>query len=141
MTKSKHHPVIKCDPKEDRTRQEFKHETDINVILARHGVLQQHNRPAQGAMVDYDMTLQDGIHAYRKAHAMWANVPAIVRKHFPSWGHVERGIADGVLEIKRGKIGIVAERKPAETAVPKSPQTPQDDKSKTPEPGKNAPVT
>lgn len=49
--------VIKCSEEEDKTRQEFKDEADVNKLLSRYGVNVPQLRPVYGE-VDTDIDLQ-----------------------------------------------------------------------------------
>lgn len=64
----------------DRTRQEFKEETDINVILSRFGVTGDiSTRALQYADVDYDMGPQEAHQAVREMRDAWVNLPTELR--------------------------------------------------------------
>lgn len=54
-----------CDPGEDRTRQEFKDESDTNWLLRRYGVNVPQVKPQYGE-VDMDIQYQDAVQAHQE---------------------------------------------------------------------------
>jgi len=58
-----------CTPEEDRTRQEFKDESDTNWLLRRYGVNVPQASVQYGKEVDFDVSYQDGVNAQREVLA------------------------------------------------------------------------
>lgn len=65
---------IACDPAEDLTRQEFKDTTDVNNILARHGVPVA--QPLPYGEVDYDLDLTQAYASLATAREAIGRLPA-----------------------------------------------------------------
>lgn len=88
-----------CDPAENVTRQEFKAECDTATLLQRFGAGQAFPvRPAFFGEVDYDLNLQDAIHAMRAAQAAFERLPADLQRRYQGWGALADAIARG--EVK-----------------------------------------
>lgn len=107
-----------CPPEEDRTRQEFKEEADINVILRRAGAGGFEARPVSYGVQDLDLDLQGVYAAVEVAQEAWERLPGRLRKRYPSWAELlpalERGEAalvdpDGVVVDPPGKEPKVPE--------------------------------
>lgn len=77
--------AIVCDPSEDRARQEFKEESDVNVILRRFGAGGFEARPVVYGVQDLDLDLQGVYMAAEAASAGWQRLPEAVRRRYPSW--------------------------------------------------------
>lgn len=58
-----------CPPDEDKTRQEFKDESDTNWLLRRYGVNVPQASVQYGKEVDFDVSYQDGVNAQREVLA------------------------------------------------------------------------
>lgn len=85
--------VIACDPAEDKARQEFKEDSDINVQMRRYGV----GHAFEVGSVDYDLDLQASIEAVNAAHDAWRRLPANVRDKWPSWDALQAAAESGEL--------------------------------------------
>nr|QJB18809.1 MAG: internal scaffolding protein [Microvirus sp.] len=99
--------VVVCDPSEDRARQEFKDECDVNVILRRFGAGGFEARPVVYGIQDTDLDLQGVYLAAEAAEAGWLRLPEKLRRRYPGWPEllaaVDRGEAslvdsDGVVQ-------------------------------------------
>lgn len=98
--------AIRFPVEEDRTRQEFAEETDVNVILRRFGAGGFESRPVSYGVQDMNLDLQGVYESVRFADEAWEKLPAHLRKKYPAWPELldamERGEAtlvdpDGVV--------------------------------------------
>lgn len=90
--------AISFDPTLDKTRQEFKDETDINVILKRFGIgAVPGHRPVYGE-VDHTLDLQGAFEARDAAIRMHQRLPAELQDQFPTWREVIAAAENGELE-------------------------------------------
>lgn len=89
---------------EDRTRQEFAKDADINVLLRRHGGIPAGRQPTYGPY-DFDLDMQDALEATRKAQEAFNNLAPDLRRRHPTWPSLIRALDNGSLVIKHGKIG------------------------------------
>lgn len=89
--------ALRCSPSEDRTRQEFKEECDVNVILRRVGAGGFEPRPVSYGLQNTDDELQGVFAAAVAARDAWLRLPASLRRRYPGWDEllsaVERGEA------------------------------------------------
>lgn len=83
--------AISFDPAEDKTRQEFKAESDINTLMKRYGADRAVQLPYGD--VDYDTDLRSAYAAAQDAQDVFQRLPLSVRKHFPSWYHLAQHLA------------------------------------------------
>jgi len=91
----------------DKTRQEDKDSTDINILLRRFGANVPQKRPVFGEQ-DFTLGLQDAIHAVEQAKTFWNRLPADIKSLFNDWREVLVAAEDGSLET------IVSEAKKKE---------------------------
>lgn len=70
---------------EDRTRQEFAEESDVNNILRRFGAGGFEMRPVMYGTQDTDADLQTVYMAASVAQDAWAKLPEPLRKRYPGW--------------------------------------------------------
>lgn len=94
---------IDIDPSEDQARQEFRADTDVDTILARHGGAAL--RPAQplagfGQVVDYDTDLGTALRMVAEAKAAYEAAPADIRKRFKSYGAFVEAVQDGRVAVR-----------------------------------------
>lgn len=68
----------------DMTRQEFKDDADINILLKRFGLNQQ-LRQMTFTEVNYDLDLQQAFAAIKEARAIASTVPDELREKYPNW--------------------------------------------------------
>lgn len=76
------------------TRQEFRDEADLNILLDRFGVNSQ-REPTYGATVDDSLDLQQALSAIQQARRIDALVPPELRTQFPDWKAVLNGTETG----------------------------------------------
>jgi hypothetical protein len=67
------------------TRQEFKDEADINVLLAKFGVDNMTRLPEYGKTIDYNLDLQQALTAIQEAKNANMQVPPELRSKYPDW--------------------------------------------------------
>lgn len=72
---------IKCTAEEDKARQEFKDEADINVLLRRYGAVPP-PKPLGGEW-DFDQDFQAGLNATRELAEGYAKLPRQLREAYP----------------------------------------------------------
>lgn len=84
---------LACTPEEDKARQEFKAEADINVLLRKYGAVPQ--RPLSYGEVDFDLDLHTAINAVSQASLGYASLPEHVRRKFPDLPSLFAAIANG----------------------------------------------
>lgn len=97
--------LLTCDHTKDKTRQEFKAESDVNTILKRHGALPPMREVTYGE-VDYDLNLQAGLNAMERARQAWGNLPLEIRQKYNNWDKVALALTKGELEFKDGKTQL-----------------------------------
>ena len=107
--------AVQCTEKEDRTRQEFAKDADINLLLKRFGVNLPVRQPEYG-VVDFDLDLQGAYRAVAEARAGYGQLPAHLRERYPSWEAIVRAIEAGE-EISRTPPVEPAGSPPAEAAA------------------------
>lgn len=86
--------AIQCTEKEDRARQEFAKDADINLLLKRFGLNLPVRHPEYG-VVDFDLDLQGAYRAVAEARAGYDQLPAHLRERYPSWEAIVRAIEAG----------------------------------------------
>lgn len=100
---------------EDRTRQEFANEADINVMMRKFGVNAFASRgvPKWGHEVDYDVDLQqalNGIEEARRIHErIQGKLEPELQDRFPTWESLYTGLVDGSFKAALDEV-----RKPPE---------------------------
>lgn len=85
---------IDCSKDPGPTRQEFKDEADINVLLSKFGVNQQ-SRPLQFGEQDFTMDLQQAIIAVDESRNAYTRLSPDIQEAFPSWQKFVNGLATG----------------------------------------------
>lgn len=92
---------LDCRSDIDRTRQEYKRESDINYILSRFGIsgggLPQKS-PIWGE-TDYTLDLQQAFASIHAARDAWTNLPDDLRQRYPNWQTLLRALFTGDLKI------------------------------------------
>lgn len=113
--------VIECNAREGRTRQEFKNETDINVIMKRYANTGELPRftPTRSGEIDYDITLQEAIHTIRDVQNAWNQIPVPIATRYPHWLQLANGIRTG--EVIYNKETKSLTLKPKDTILPPPP--------------------
>lgn len=115
MTQDRIH-AISFPLDEDRTRQEFAKDADINVLLRRHGGIPAGRQPTFGPY-DFDLDMLDAIEFTRAAAEAFERLAPDLRRRHPTWASIIRAVDDGRLVIKDGKIGP-PEKPPAPDPAP-----------------------
>lgn len=88
--------VVYMNPKDDRTRQEFKKESDANNLLQRFGASSLIGlRQPMYLEIDYDLDLQGAKAAVREAKEAFNRLPADLKRKYPTWPHVMNAIQRG----------------------------------------------
>ena len=97
----------------DRTRQEFKQETDINVILSRFNpAIGLPQRAVTYGEQDFTIDLQQAHIAISDAQKTWMHLPKHLRIKYPNWqkmldamhrGDLKKDLEDHQLELARRK--------------------------------------
>lgn len=77
------------------TRQEFKDEADLNILLARFGVNAQQRPMTWGQEIDWNTDLQQALNAISEARQAEFNVPPELQSKYPTWRHVLNGAETG----------------------------------------------
>lgn len=78
------------------TRQEFKDEADLNILLARFGVTGDNQRQMTwGQEIDYNMDLQAALALIEEAKRVEGTIPPELRQKYPTWRHMVSGIESG----------------------------------------------
>lgn len=110
--------VVSCPPEEDRTRQEFYHDSLVSTILQRSGVPQ--GVPFLAADVDFDIDLTAAYGATARAQEAFLSLPADVVERFRSFDRLVAAMAAG--EVSLTAPGEPVSGEPA--AVPASVSAP-----------------
>lgn len=87
------HPTLDCTDSEDMTRQEWKHEADINTIVNRFGLTGQIalRQPVFGER-DFDLDLHTGYLAQAEAQRGFLSLPRALRAKYRN----PRGLLDAI---------------------------------------------
>lgn len=88
---------IDCSAAPDTARQEFKDESDINLLLSRFGVTGRNTPPTFGE-VDYSLDLQQALGAIHDAKRTYARLPIELREKYESWQSLLNAVEDGSFE-------------------------------------------
>lgn len=102
------------------TKQEFKDDTDIGLLLARHGVMQQ-QRPAGFGEVDYTLDLQQAFASIEQARYAYTKISPELQALYPN-------IRDFLNGMATGSVASNIDRLDAEKAK-RAKETPKDDTS------------
>lgn len=109
-----------CTEAEDRARQEFAKDSDINLLLKRFGLNLPVRHPEYGE-VDFDLDLQGAYRAVAEAREGFARLPAHLRERYPSWEALMAAVANGEdvsLEPPKEPAPPVTEAAPASVSAP-----------------------
>jgi len=87
-------PGLVCPASEDRARQEFKEEADLEFQIRRFGA----GLPFEANSVDYTMDLTKAYDLVERAQAAWSELPRPVREQYANWREVEAAAVSGQLE-------------------------------------------
>lgn len=94
--------VLACPASEDKARQEFKDEANINHLLKRYGALPPAVPP--GGAFDFDVTLQDGLNAIQDVAQGYANLPRDVRQAYPTPLDLVAAVLRGEVKFKGDEV-------------------------------------
>lgn len=87
---------LRCPPGEDKARQEFRDEVDVNSVVSRYG--ENFFAPVNsGRDVDYDLDLMGAIEAVEASRAAWGKLPEKVRAKYRSWEQLQVAAHSGEL--------------------------------------------
>lgn len=83
-------------PNDDpQTRQEFKDDADLNILLARFGVDTPMRQGLQYGEVDYQLDLQQALDAIDTAKKANIHAPEELRDKYPDWRSILNGVETG----------------------------------------------
>lgn len=80
---------------ETLTRQEFKDEADLNILLSRFGANAMSRQPEWGGETDFTLDLQGALAAIAQAKEADLQVPPELREKYPTWRDVLNGAETG----------------------------------------------
>lgn len=118
---------------ESMTKPELAPETDINYMMSRMGLNMQGRPIDYGKELDQNLDLQQALHAVADARTAWANQPAELKKHYPTWESMLNAAQNGeyahrVAEMEEKKARA-KEKAAADAAANTTPQpSPKEDK-------------
>lgn len=93
----------------DMTRQEYRDEANINILLARFGVGAPFpQKPTVFNVIDYNIDLQTALGAIRDVKAVWQEMPAEVRARYRTWQELLNA-------VDSGRLKLINEEAPSET--------------------------
>lgn len=92
--------MLKCRTP-SKTRQEGKQDADVNNLLNRFGAHVPARQPTYGQSVDYNLDLQQALHAIKDVKRAWREMPMELRKKYGSWQSLLNAIDQGRLEIQK----------------------------------------
>jgi len=89
-----------CPPEDDRTRQEFKDEADINNVVARfYPFAPPQARVPQYGEQDMSLDLHGALMVVQEARDSYASLPEALRAKFPTYTEFVNAVADGRVQI------------------------------------------
>lgn len=90
---------------EDRARQEFGKDADINVMLKRFGISGFAPRGVAqwGQEIDYDLDLQQALDGVAAAQAAHRKMSAELRERFPTWQSLLNALVSGEFKLELNK--------------------------------------
>jgi len=89
-----------CPPEDNRTRQEFKDEADINTIVARfYPFAPPTARVPQFGEQDMSLDLHSAMLAVQDAKEAYGTLPESLRSQYPTYADFVSAVADGRLAI------------------------------------------
>lgn len=105
---------LDCSNLPDRTRQEFKADTDINTILGRFDI-DTLKKPLVFGEFDYDIDLQRGLLAIEAAKTAFANLDPRLKQKYSTWMDLLEAIETGT---------FTTQNQPEKTPTPTVPAAP-----------------
>lgn len=115
--------AISFDPVEDRARQEFKDESDINVILRKANAGGFEPRPVQYGVQDFDWDLQGLYESQRIAAEAWQRLPEGLRARYKGWEELLPALERGDVTLA-DPDGVVIEKPVVDEVDPVPPVAP-----------------
>lgn len=100
---AEHAPTLFCPPAEDRTRQEFRDETDVNLLLQRYGAAIP-QKPVQYGEVDFDLDLHTAYGAFQRVREGFNSLVPMLRDKYPTLDELVAAIATGEVISKDGQL-------------------------------------
>jgi len=116
---------LNCPPEDNRTRQEFKDEADINNVVSRFYPFAppQARVPVYGER-DMSLDLHGALMVVQEARESYASLPESLRAKFPTYSEFVNAVADGRVQIidqssaaAEGSSSAVAGDSPSESAA------------------------
>jgi len=91
---------LRCPPEDNRTRQEFKDEADINNVVSRFYPFAppQARVPVYGER-DMSLDLHGALMVVQEARESYASLPESLRAKFPTYSEFVNAVADGRVQI------------------------------------------
>lgn len=119
---------LRCPPEEDRTRQEFKEEADVNAIVGRYYPFAPPVNPVRYGEQDMGLDLHSAMLSMQHAKESYAELPPKLREAFPTFNEFLQAFMDGrVSLVPTGEdSAAVAEASPvapSESAAARAPET------------------
>lgn len=109
------------------TRQEFRDDADLNILLARFGVQTPIRTDGQyGQEIDYNIDLQQALGAVEAARRANLNVPDELRDKYPDWKSVLNAAETG--EYQKD-LQALADHKAAQLAIKKEQEAYNDERA------------
>lgn len=106
---------------DDRTRQEFKRETEVQFILDRYGLAAPQ---ATYGEVDRTVDLQEAIRLRGELDAAWERLPEALRREYGSWSSVIQAADEGRLTSKDLEVVSAEQDKALNKEPDKAPTEP-----------------
>lgn len=92
---------VVCTDEEDKCRQEFVNDADVNVLVARHGIVP---RPVQYGEHNFDEDLTQQMQSRSLFEAWYAEAPAEVREMYADMGSFLRAFGAGAFKSPSGGV-------------------------------------
>lgn len=91
---------LRCPPEDNRTRQEFKDEADINNVVARfYPFAPPQARVPQYGEQDMSLDLHGALMVVQEARESYASLPESLRAKFPTYTEFVNAVAEGRVQI------------------------------------------
>lgn len=103
-------PVLACDPKDTKTRQEFKKESDVNWLLKKYGGNIPMAQVRYGEEV-FGVDRLQAIESIRAAHEAYLEQPEAVRAKYPDYESIYRALQDGTFSLPEAVSEAVSDAK------------------------------
>jgi len=102
--------ALVCPVGEDRTRQEFADDADVNVILRRFSAGGFESRPVSYGMQDFGLDLQSVLASAEIASAAWLKVPEAARARYGGWQELLAAIERGEAALTPAEVPATADK-------------------------------